>query len=895
MAEQITSLSPEQRGIYPQVIYRLESGSPIDQASTWASYSAMKASEFPIVADIEDESSERRVVIRTSSGNRNERAIQSAIFLGLTEATRRRIGQSEQGIESLVQEAQDVAGGLLTELTDRPRLYEAFRNYYGGLRWSTDQGKFVQTLFEHGTDFNSEFLDQSLRGNHVSNLLHHLDLDIPYDQRRDWYEAEPAEIFAKFPQLDYRRLEDESFAGSPEGQALKTAYAKLSGEMLTQRSAHSSGFLYSNEQEPTIPLARFPIIEALIVDEVSVDRPHAKYDFGPQDLTELILTSDSKPAHEALIASINARLPKELRQVFDGPDEFGHKHQLIRNLLRSYKATPLSDEGHDQLKQDLISVIDSYTGNGMTAESVRDENEAWRARGFDHDSLEVNKIKDIVKDLLIASIASADPDIIGRAEDLIAQYIPAGRRRNSKEDVLALKRADLMLVLLDALNGVSLESRPEVFERLGTKIFRNDAIGRRLEEFAEVRIQSIQIRRSPEALQARNQLEKYGFSVKDDPKRQNDQDTYDRLIKPANQLDENLRTAKNQLLLNLLVQIAGPDNRGGNREIGNAFRGLLKRVNFSLNHGRELPQEYTQLIDLAGFPTLSDSQRNDILWHFQEQFQYVSADATHLLVPVILDMYRIALGPIDAVHAPTRETDHGLSAIVSLVGKHGHELFKAASPEQLQTLTRYTEAIKEQVRQLAAGALLTDGQLVENIDMEGLNDWQKDTLRIYRHVLEELDIIEGYYDRYLRVEAAKVSPSVYYPLVLEQFAPFWQKMQWEVGPGNRPNPDIRALYEVLADHVRNKLVISGDYPETFDAVEDGHLDTLLKEGYERMVVPHDIKYNGTVWREGLSFMSQAVSLMPESVLAQMIAKYPNTPFAKWLVTEHKRWSDDREV
>lgn len=893
MTEHATSLSPEQRGIYPQVIYRLESSSPVDQASTWASYSAMRASQFPVVADIEDESSERRVVIRTSSDNRNERTIQSAIFLGLTEATRRRIGQSNQEVESLAQEAQGLASGLLADLTNNPGLYEAFRNYYGGLRWSTDQGKFVQALFMSGTEFNPEFLDQNLRSNHVSNLVYHLDLDIPYDKRRDWHEVEPTEIFERFPELDYRRLEDESFADSPKGQALKTAYAKLSGEILAQRSVHSSGFLYSNEQEPSIPLTRFPIIEALIVDEVSVDRPHAKYDFGPSDLTEIILRSDSQSAHEALMASINARLPKELRHVFDGPDEFRHKHQMIRNLLRLYSNTPPNNERREQLRKDLISVFDSYTGEGMMSVSARDENEAWRTQGFDHDSLEVNEIKDIVKDLLIASIVSADPEIIGRAEDLIEQYISGGRRRNRKQDVLALDRNDLMFVLFDALNTASVGTRPEVFERLGTEIFRNDAIGKRLQEFTEAKIQADQIRHDPETLRAQEQLRKYGFSTNDnDPKRRQDQEAFNRLIKPAETLEENLRMAKNQLLLNLLVQIAGPDNRRGDRDVNNAFHGLLQRMNFSL-HGRELPQEYHQLIDLAGFPTLSDSQKSDILWHFQEQFQYIPTDTAHILVPVILDMYQIALGPVDAIRLPANET-YGLGAITSLIRKHGHELFKAASPEQVQTLARYKDAIGAQIKQLVAGALLTDGRL-DDIDMEDLNDWQKKTLRSYRHVIGELNIIEGYYERYLRVEAAKVSPSIYYPLVLEQFAPFWQKMQWEVGPGNRPTPEVRALYEVLEDHVRNKLVVSGDYPETFDAVEDGHLDTLLKEGYERMVVPHDIKYNGTVWREGLSFMSQAVSLMPESVLAQMIAKYPNTPFAKWLESEHKRWSDDREL
>jgi hypothetical protein len=135
---------------------------------------------------------------------------------------------------------------------------------------------------------------------------------------------------------------------------------------------------------------------------------------------------------------------------------------------------------------------------------------------------------------------------------------------------------------------------------------------------------------------------------------------------------------------------------------------------------------------------------------------------------------------------------------------------------------------------------------------------------------------------------------VYYPWLLEKLTPFWQKMQWEVGPGNRPSRDISELYRVLEEHIQGRLVLRNpdEYPDNFDVLEEGHIDSLLKEGYERMVVPNDIKYNKTVWQNGLTFMHYAVAYMPESVVQQIKTKYPNSKFAEYIEKERERWNKE---
>src|SRR3990167_10857819 len=88
---------------------------------------------------------------------------------------------------------------------------------------------------------------------------------------------------------------------------------------------------------------------------------------------------------------------------------------------------------------------------------------------------------------------------------------------------------------------------------------------------------------------------------------------------------------------------------------------------------RKLPIEYQALIDLANNPGLTERQRNDILWQMQNQFEYTGSETAQLLVPVILDMYQIALGPADSVRLPTGATDHGLAAATYIVRKRSEE------------------------------------------------------------------------------------------------------------------------------------------------------------------------------------------------------------------------------
>lgn len=914
----IMPLRSKERKEYPHIIYEIESTSPYDHALVLATQEAMLDAQFPIVVDLEGKGSDLKAVVRTSAPERRDQAVQSALFLGLTEATRKGMEPSVEAvgtrqvpdISEYGIQAGAVAGGLLQGLTSKPELMEEFRGYYGGLRWRTDQERFIRALFIHGVDFDPEFLDQSLNGSHISSLVYRLEADIPYEQRRDWYSTEPSEIFERFPELDYRRLEDEDFRATPEGQKLLKEYAKLCGDILADQNKKRIDINITKDGEeiarPQIPLSKHPIIEALVVDELSVDRPKPKYDFGPSDLTDIVLDSDSEAAHHALVTAINTRLPEGHRRVFDGPDEFDHKHRNIWSILRSYNETLVGDRRRELLSRDVVRIMDAFTGEGEIATSVREDNieyrvksRSWNSDGEATNSTEVYKIKDIVRDLIKFGITAPDPEIVARAEGLIDQYISENSVKLTGPDALSLTGADLMLVLIDALKEVSMGSQPAAFARAGTRVFGDAAIGEQLREFTEGRIQAIEIRSTPDVLLAIKELRKYGLSLDDNksPEEVEARRRYEELVRPANQLVEGQRQTKNQLLLNLLKQLVGSDILVQNGEAAKLFTGFVKRVEFSDYHMRQLPAEYHALMGLANNPNLTERQRNDILWQMQNQFEYIESEAAYMLVPVVLDMYQVALGPVDAVRLPTKDTSHGLSAATQIVRKHGHGMFKSASQDQLETLVNYEKAIRAHAERVATSAIIEDGEADSDVDIAGLQEWQKESIGNLRDVMRQLQSIEEYYESYLRIEAVKAYPHIYYPWLLEQMIPFWQKMQWEVREEKRPSRDIKELYRVLKDHVEKRLVIRepDDYTEDFDVIDEGHVDTLIKECYDRMVVPHDIKYNTTVWQDGLSFMHAAVAYMPPALLERIKVKYPNSKFVEYLEKEHARWKKEEEI
>src|SRR3989344_3786075 len=434
---------------------------------------------------------------------------------------------------------------------------------------------------------------------------------------------------------------------------------------------------------------------------------------------------------------------------------------------------------------------------------------------------------------------------------------------------------DLMIVLIDALDLISEHSDFNLFERLAERVFGSTEIGLMFAEFVRAKIAAVQIRNKPLTILAWEETRRYGFTLLSDqatPEQKQARLDYESQLKPARQLEKQIVEKLNQLILSLL---------GDNLSYG-SFRELLNRIRIDTYQQEELPLEYPQLILLAA--QVTGDNKNSVLWFLTEKFKNVYGEYQHTLTPVVMDMMKIALGDVDSVPLPDDKTSHGLSAVASLIREKGHGIFKNATQEQLTTLGRYANAILDHAANISTMALISDGQEIST-DIEGLSEWQVGMLTNLKHVLRDLRVIAEYYHRYLKIEAVKVEPSIYFPWMLEQFAEFWFAMQREVDPRNEPREDILRLFKALSAHVKHwKGIksIDGNLPEDFDCIESGHLDTFLNECYIGMVISHDIKYNSTVWQKGLPFLSYVISLMPPTLLAEMVKKRKGSSFARYL-------------
>lgn len=226
-----------------------------------------------------------------------------------------------------------------------------------------------------------------------------------------------------------------------------------------------------------------------------------------------------------------------------------------------------------------------------------------------------------------------------------------------------------------------------------------------------------------------------------------------------------------------------------------------------------------------------------------------------------------------------------MAALKQLVSQS--PVFSYASDDELLMFTQYKSALKDLALRMTALRIGT-GNVLSDYDGDNFNE--NSPLLALKNLLHEFKGIEEAYEQYLHLEDVKCMPNVYYTWMLKQLSVFWQKMKWEVAPGNRPSRKIQTLYDILTHHMDSLPVYHEELPEGFDVIEEGHLAALLIECYEHMIIPNDITYNGTVRREGLSFMHNSVVMMPKSVLEQIVSKYPHkTAFTDYIVRSWEKY------
>lgn len=803
------------------------------------------------------------VAMRASVQERRELITLSALAQGAASIARREVpGSTSANTTGAVIET------AVRQIVDNPELYKQFQSYYGGLGWGVDQERFTQILFEYGTPYDRVLVEQSLSGSHVHKLIEDNGTAVDGSDWREIFGKTAEELLQRFPQLDYRQLDDPAFVETPAGQQLAAGYARICGLLQAERHKRYPPEITEEGTvtvRPIIPLSRFPVIEALMTEEALMSRPKAKYDFGRHDVVDLILCADSVPAQQAIVQAVTTRLPKEERYVWDGPDEFSHKLGVIRELAYAYEHA--DDPGRKSaFKNMVLEVLDAYTGNGAMTHQLCAENSENGRAGLRTDA-HVRDVKNIVINILAVGLASPD------ADEFLARALPNDEHSLATGvDPFALDRTDLAKVLFGALSKVGEGSYADVFERLGQKVFQDDHIATALQYAANLKIEAARKNRRPEVMLARKVLQAFHWSIGEKTQEQLDAEKdLDIASEPAEEAFGLAQETLNNVLIGHLTSMV---ENGSVRQLQpedhhhKFFKELLGRISYGdMYTMRELPPAYHALMELGRSPLLAEDLKAGIVWKMAEETKYVNDSALRLLPTMIVDGYRVMLGEQGSLRLPSYHTASGLSALAAMA--HRTKIFKFATEEQLQTLKHYhTGMMLLGDRYLTAS--LADGQTGAD-EVRGAD---KEQAHYLHSTLQEMSEIAGYYREFLYLEDVKEKPEVYYPWVLKELVPFWRKMQWEVSPGNRPTPDVSALYNTFKNLIDHSLVFQdAKYPENFDVFLDGNLDALIIEGYRQMVVPHDIKYVGAVYHEGLSFMLNAVLMMPEPVVQQFRDKY----------------------
>lgn len=729
----IVPLSSNDRDKYNTVIYKHESTIPSDKLLVVATTSAMQEAGFEIVADVDVDRPEldRVVVIRSASENRKAQSVEKALFFGVMEATRRRLEELKTTGGDYQQATHEIAREMVQTVVGKPRLLEAFYNFYGSWRDGVDQKKFVRALFIHGADFDPKFIDKNLRGGDLNTLVNYLGIDIPYDRRESWYEIPAKLILIKHRELDYRRLIDDRFRKSDKGQKLMQAYEYVQGDILARKYESYEPVITDTgeESEPVIPLSKHPVIEALIINEVLLDRPDRN---GPRMAVSIALDSDSKPAHQALVKNLTTRVPKGQIRVFEDPREFEYKRDRVSDILRKYQKAK-NPKRRELLRDDILELMNAYTGDGVIAKSVREDyrsqvanrtEESWARSDSDI-------VKEIVVDMLSVAIASPDAELNKRAEDIIKKYLPEQKGAVVRdEDLLVLSREHLMLALIDAVDLVGKDSNLQLIESLGTLIFEDETVGAQLRNFAQMRMRIITERSKPNVLKI---FDRFRHSSR------------------GHLTDVDLLKAmKRDFLLTQVEKIANIQKQRKLTD-GEAwmFECLIKRIKLGEYHMRNLPPEYYRMMALAKSGDLTERQISTIVWQIYESFKYLGEEAVPLMIKVVQDICESAFGPIDAVRFPTTETSHILGAAYFLVSEYGLKMFQSARQEDLQTLENYINRIREYIREynkrIAENQPLPKGVLTPEQKMDASKqNWREDAMLNLLYVAQELEFIEQF-------------------------------------------------------------------------------------------------------------------------------------------------------
>jgi len=858
-------LSGAEKGKFPHAIYHIEGNLANDQSSLFASFLALRSASFPLAIDVDQAS--QSISVRTSSSSRDNQRFESALMLGLTGATQRRLQETVNAGQDL-ETATHISTDLLSGFQANREVFEAFRKYYEDDPSRRNKERFISQLFSSGTDYDPELFDHFATETDLEIIIPEFGPEASSSRAPVSREKRDA-LFERFPHREYTRLyKDEAFHESPEGQELEQAYARACGNILGRKYGSEMHYVTVEGHElldPQIPLSRFPIIEALAIEQATTSEHRFSDDSGSSSFTlDTLLHSDSTAAHKAAVNALTERSP-EVSGSDRHLDNFSFRRDVINGLIRQYQEVIQDEKRRALLMHDISALLDAYVGESDSIVSAR----TGGARK------DMSAIRKIASDLIPPALSSPDPELTDKTEEVIATVIPATPTEavSMGEDSLPLDHIDLVFALFDSISSrgyfVREGSRPEVFGRVAANVFGDPKIAMQFYEMSSAQARADAMKNSAEALK----IFGYWLSFNSGHIPAEAQTAYSESVRPSEELLANVTEEKNALLVQTIEDMPKTtQDVDGNPNALGLFRGLVNRTEFDGREINELPDVYHDLMIIASDDSISEELRGIIFNRIAENLSYIGRRMPHLLGGVVLDMYKAALGPVDNLRIPTEKTSGALYGAGSIVSGNP-DMFEHTSVGIIEELQAYRQALRNEADVLISGKAIADEHAVAD-EKNPVH-----TLRNIKEVTARLDSIGKGYDRYLQLEEIRSDPLKYYPWMLGQFRVFYQQLGLTARDEADGSP-VSNFYQTMKNAYGEMR--QGPYPDSFDIIEDGNVEVLLKEIFDGIYPFSSEVTRPSVREAAIRFYSSAEKYMPESIRGQIISMYPDTRFADHL-------------
>lgn len=587
----ITSLSPYDRERYGTIVYALDTPSRSYLASALAAMNALKSHEADQVPDLmEDADGRKTLVIRSGTTDKKDQQKEAALFAGLASAIRHSLELSvppadRDTKERVVPVAMAKGKELLDDFYSDNKVSEAVLDYYSGLRWGTDQDRLVRALIERGADYAEKLLDACLNPHFLSR---HLMLHVDHTEYREILEMKLDALFGRFPKIDYRQLRSEEFAASQAGKRLKSFYAGVCGEILYAQYQRAEMVIDADGNlipKTLIPLSRYPVVEALMCEEIVANDPRSYSWVGPKKPIGIILDSDSVRAHAVLVDFLISPLSARKCNLYtEEGNEFIDRSPIVMDLCLTYRNAMRSSEGRQLLKNDLISILNAYTDSQFSAHLEPEDGR-------------VSKGKDCVRSILEYGIISPDPELSQCCADKVLSFLTSA---GEHVGAFALERSDIQRLLIDSLTHMGPDTDADLIGKLAHAAFQSQKAGELFQNLVQLHQKADTIFFSPIVLQVLNRRREAHFSAMidgDNPEKDNADREYDRITLDAKALIHELDEKKNAFLISLVRNIIHDQQDAVMR-----LEDVLHRLRFAHYFADYVPESYFELIRLAEDP-----------------------------------------------------------------------------------------------------------------------------------------------------------------------------------------------------------------------------------------------------------------------------------------------------